>query len=445
MNEKRQRLVFAGILLTSFITIYIYNLLTPRMSDELLVFPEFYHSFGDVIREQYVQYMDWAGRAVLLLLTRIFSLLPKGVFNIFNSLCFTYTALLIYWNIDGRKKYDSLLLIMIHLLMWNFSVDFDQTVLWLTGSCNYLWGMMLILSFITLYRHLLTRTRQGERLPAWKVAVLMLSAFLAGWGNENSSGGAILIAGLLTLGYVIEKKRIEKWMVAALGAAAVGFGLLVFSPGNTVRGEMLLETEAYTGIAALISRGLKILKAIDAYLLPYLVVICILGVWYYHEKRKLAEFFDTAIFVVSSLATAVVLIVIPEPMPRAYYGANYYMMIAALIMLWKLRDKGGLALRSGLVVSGLLVFFFVYVEEGANLARILREVNEREEYILEQKAAGNTQLTLPMLRPQFESPYSYMYESDLSQDKDYWINEVFRLHYGLWSIEVVPREEWTEY
>ncbi len=445
MSEKREKYVFAGILLISFIAIYIYNLITPRMSDELLVFPEFYHSFWDVLEAQYQQYMDWGGRAVLLLITRIFSLLPKWIFNILNSFCFVYTALLIYWNVDGRKKYDAVLLVLIQLLMWVFSVEFDQTVLWLSGACNYLWGMMLILSFITLYRHLMVETRNGNKIPACKVIGLALSAFVAGWGNENSSGGAILIVGLLTFGYFIEKKRIEKWMLAGLGSAAVGFGLLIFSPGNSVRGQMLLETEVYTGVAALISRGLKVLKAIDAYLLPYLVVICLLGAWYYYEKRKLSEFWNTAVFTVGALATAVVLVAIPEPMPRAYYGANYYMMIAALIMLWKVRDRAWQAVRAGVTLAGVLVFFFVYVEEGANLVRILREVNEREAYILEQKAAGNYDLTLPMLRPQFQSPYSYMYESDISQEEGYWINEVFKQHYALWDVKAVPREEWTEY
>ena len=88
---------------------------------------------------------------------------------------------------------------------------------------------------------------------------------------------------------------------------------------------------------------------------------------------------------------------------------------------------------------------FVYVEEGANLARILREVNEREEYILQQVEAGNRDLTLPMLRPQFETKYSYMYDSDISMEEGFWLNEVYCIAYDLESVTAVEREDWTEY
>lgn len=447
MSEKKQRIIFIGVVVISFLAIFVYNVITPPMSDDLLVDRSYYQSLWDVFREQYHQYMDWSGRAVLLLINRIFCILPKWIFNIFNSLCFVYTGLLIYWNIDGRKKYDALLFVLIQLLLWNFSVEFDQTVLWVSGACNYLWGVMIILSFITLYRHLLALEKRGERISAGPVIALAVSAFLAGWGNENTSGGAILIVGILTALYVWERKRIERWMIFGLAGALSGFAFLLLAPGNAVRGAMMTQTETYTGLAALISRGLKVFKAIDAHLLVYLVVICLLGTWYFYQKRKLNEFRETAIFAFAALATAGVLILTPEPMPRAYYGANIYMMIAALMVLWKPKagDRPLLALRTGGILAGLLIFSFTYIEEGANLVRILREVNEREEYILEQTAAGNYELRLPMLRPQFESEYSFMYESDISQDEEFWINDVFCIKYGLTGIEAVPREDWTEY
>ena len=87
---------------------------------------------------------------------------------------------------------------------------------------------------------------------------------------------------------------------------------------------------------------------------------------------------------------------------------------------------------------------FVYIEEGANLVRILREVKEREAYIAEQVEEGKRKLTLPMLRPQFKSKYSYMYDSDIST-KEFWINEVYCIAYELDSIHVVERKVWMEY
>ena len=59
-----------------------------------------------------------------------------------------------------------------------------------------------------------------------------------------------------------------------------------------------------------------------------------------------------------------------------------------------------------------------------------------------EKAKGKRELTLPMLRPAFETPYSYLYENDLSQEEEYWINKVYCIAYDLDHIQVLSREEW---
>ncbi len=447
MSEKKKRMIFIGVVGISFIAILIYNYLTPLMSDDLLFDKSLYQSVGDIFRQEYHQYLTWNGRSVLQTILKVFSILPKWVFNISNSICFVYTSLLIYWNINGRKKYDIFLYALIQLLLWNFSVDFDQTVLWLGGACNYLWGVMIILSFITLFRHMLAKQDRGEKLSAKMLLALLAVAFLAGWGNENTSGGAILIVLLFTGFYFGKKKKIEKWMVGGVASAMVGFTFLLLAPGNRARGAIVKEAEAYDGLAALISRGLKVLKAMDEYLLIYMVVICLLGAYFYVAKRKLKEFGEVFIFTFASVATAAVLVFTPEPMARAYYGANIYMLIAALNMVWRLEetDKPWYALRIGGILAGTLAFSFIYIEEGANLTRILREVKERESYIEEQTARGNRDLVLPMLRPQFASPYSFMYESDLAMEGDLWINEVYRSCYELEKITVMTRDDWDRY
>ena len=258
---------------------------------------------------------------------------------------------------------------------------------------------------------------------------------------------AILIVLLFTAVYFWENQRLEKWMYSAIGGMGVGFLVLLLAPGNKIRGAFMKETEVYQGVSALISRGLKVSKAIDKHLFVYIAIIILLGTYFYYKKYRINEFREVAIFAFASFATAGVLILTPEPMPRAYFGANIYMMIAAVQMIQKIREEDMIliSLKTGGILAATVGMMFVYIEEGANLARILREVNEREAYILEQTAQGNYDLTLPMLRPQFESKYSFMYESDVSDEEDFWINEVFCMHYGLNSIKAVSREEWDAY
>lgn len=445
-GEKLNKYIFMIVVVISFVAIYIYNFLTPVMSDELLFDPSQYPTFADIFINEYARYMTWNGRSVLQCLMTMACLIPKSIFNIINSLFFVTMSMLIYWNINGRKKYDTFLYVLVQLFLWIFSVDFSQTVLWLSGACNYLWGMTIILGFITAYRHLLTKV-EIVKYKKIIVAGMLVLGILAGWGNENTSGGAILIVLLLTVIYFYEKRKIESWMISGIGGMGVGFLFLLLAPGNKIRGDILKESEPYSGIAALISRGLKIFKAVDKHLLVFILIIVLLGTYFYYKKYKLEEFKEVAIFAFASLATAGVLIFTPEPMARAYFGSSIYMMIAALQMIQKIREEDILliSLKTGGIIAATIAMMFVYIEEGANLARILREVNEREAYILEQTSQGNYDLTLPMLRPQFETKYTFMYESDISDDEEFWINKVFCMHYGLNSITAISRDEWDEY
>lgn len=441
-KEKNKRIIFGILVAISFVAIYIYNVLTPLMSDDLLFDKSLYNSVGDIFREEYRQYMTWNGRSVLQVILKIFSILPKGMFNVFNSACYVFTMLLIYWNIKERKAYDCFLYVLINIFVWVFAVDFSQTVLWLGGACNYLWGIMIILSFITAYRYLMDK-KEVKNIALIAIGMFLLG-FLAGWGNENTSGGAILIVLLLSATYFYKNRKVQRWMISGIAGMGIGFLFLLLAPGNKIRGDIMKAEEAYSGISAYISRGLKVFKAIDEYLLVYIIIICMLGVYFYYKKYELEQFKEAAIFAFASLATAGVLILTPEPMPRAYFGANIYMMIAAIQMIQKIREEDILlvTLRNGGIIAAVIWMCFVYVEEGSNLVRINRDIKQRETYINQQVETGERNLVLPMLHPQFETKYSYAHENDISMDEEWWINEVICIKYDLDSITAVEWEEW---
>lgn len=437
--------LFMIVIIISFFAIFIYNVFTPEMSDDLLFDSTPYQTIGDIFRMEYQRYLTWNGRSVLQILMTISCLIPKWLFNICNSLCFVLLSLLVYWNVRGKERFDVSLYVLIQLFVWNFSVDFSQTILWLSGACNYLWGITIILGFVTIYRYLL---ENADDLKCKNLITIFMfpMGVLAGWGNENTSGGAGLLLVIFTGMYICEKKKIEKWMVTGMGGMAIGFAFLLLAPGNAVRGAILKAEETYSGLSAYISRGLKVFGAMKDHFMVYIAIIVLLGTYFYYTKESYKRFIEVGIFAVAALATAAVLIMTPEPMARAYFGANIYMMIAALQMIQKIRkdDISLMSLKTGLILLASVWMCFVYVEEGAHLVRIMREVNERENYILEQVAQGNKDLVLPMLRPQFETKYSFMYDSDISMEKEFWINKVYCSAYDLDSITVVTRDEWEE-
>ena len=127
-NEKRRHVLFIFAIFINFTMIMIYNFLTPYMSDDLWYHPGVMRSFSDLINEQINYHMTWTGRDVAHFLLRISFCFPKWVFNFCSSLMFIALSLLIYANIDKKKKFDEMSYGLIIILMWVCGVSFGQTI-----------------------------------------------------------------------------------------------------------------------------------------------------------------------------------------------------------------------------------------------------------------------------------------------------------------------------
>lgn len=448
-GEKGRKLFFFSLIILSFLAIYLYNLFTPAMTDDLSYakIVEGANSFLDLLRQEKHQYMTWTGRSVNHMILRSFLSFDKGIFNLANSLAFTGLGLLIYLNIENRRKYDPFIFLLIQLFLWLFGVSFEQTVLWETGACNYLWGSTLIMAFITSFRFMLKREEAGGKgkKPSIGSSVgILLLGILAGWCNENTSGGGILLILIWILFYVRKNHRVKLWMVLGLAGSLTGFAFMLLAPGNANR--MQFMEEEHTGLLALVSRWLKCNLAIRNHFLILLSIGIVAFIIVRLQKSAWIKSKNMLIFFFVFLATCYALVLTPEPVARAYFGAGIFLIISVIqgIVDVEDRDLYVRALKLGSISVLTLYFVFLYLECGAHLMRIYRESNERFAYIEEQKAAGNMDITVPMLRPAFQNRYSDAYNSELSEDSEYWVNVAYATYYGVEKITALPREEWEE-
>lgn len=446
MKETTRKKFFIGVLILSYLTIYIFNLLTPYMSDDFLSISKQYQSLGDILRAQYTNYMTWNGRTVVQIIMECFLCGPKWLFNICNSICYVYMIFLMYCNVQYRKRYDFSLFILINILVWLCGVSFSQTVLWESGACNYLWGMAIVLTAVTVYRKWMKEysSMKHQALSAFGIFFL---CFFAGWCNENTSGGALLIL-LFTFGiHVFQKRKVSPWMLSGLAGMMIGLLFMVCAPGNRIRGALMRAEEEHQGILAIVGRLLKINKAFAQYLLPLLGLTVILLVYFYLRKYELKKYVSSLLFIFVSIATSYALIMTPQPMDRAYFGAVIFAIIglAQAVTLIDEKDIYLYTMKIGGIIVLLLYMYTVYSASGANLTRLYREIRERDTYVEEQKALGNTNLTLPMLRPEFDDKYSFLMESDINEDSESFENYTYQVYYGVERIVGVSRSEWTEY
>ena len=477
-REAGKRLTFRLTVLAAFVLIFIFNVLTPMMTDDLFYSKTVSEasSIGDLFAQEYTQYMTWTGRSVCHMILRFFLLTDKMVFNVANSVVFVLLTLLIYWNVDHRKKYDTPVYLLVNLLIWMFGVVFRQTVLWETGACNYLWGAVIIMCFVTLYRFGLRREKEaaqtgGVKHPVLWAVFLPVLGVLAGWCNENSSGGGLLMV-LLCLGFYLydrrkgngslafekeaaavgkkERHAIKPWMITGLLGNLAGLAIMVLAPGNAIRSQAQPEEE-HSGLLGYMARFQKITLAVRENFLLLLIIGILLFIIVYYQKKSWKALWAYSrngfLWAFVFLATCYALVLTPEPQARAYFGAGVFLTVSVVQFFVDVSEKEVIfaSLKTGMISVMLLIMFFTYMDSGANLSRIYREYNERDVYLTQKSEEGVTDVTVPMLRPDFETKYSDGYNSDIQEDPGYWVNVAYASYYGFNSVSGVPREGWTEY
>ena len=363
-----KRFFYISILI-AFGMIFIFNALTPAMSDDLFYGKEVSSagSILDIVKQEYNQYMTWSGRSVCHLILRLFLSGNKMIFNVFNSIIFVLLALLIYWSVEHKKKYDICIFVLINLFLWFFGVIFRQTILWETGACNYLWGSTIIMSFITCYRYALKNWEDLRHNALWTILLPVLG-ILAGWCNENTSGGGLLLVLILTGIHCYERKgikgNIRPWMITGLVGQFVGFLFMILAPGNFIRGQF--TEEEHSGIFGLISRFQKMILAVRANFFVLLLIGLLLFVIIKCQKKSWQKVWKVSrngiIWMFIFMATCMALVLTPEPMPRAYFGAGVFLTVGVVQFFVDVEEKEIVfqSMKSGLIAVMSLIMFFTY-------------------------------------------------------------------------------------
>ncbi len=441
-----------------FLTILIYEFLTPMLMDDLNYMNEVKKAgnFFDLFLQERQQYMGWTGRSVAHFILRVMMYLDlhifgggRFIFNIVAAIMFTTLTFLIYSNIQKKKTADITTYLLIVMLLWIYAISFDETVLWETGACNYLFTTTIILWFMTLFRKYTERAateneKTGVSLVLKTLGMLALG-IIAGWCNENTSGGCLLFVIILTIFFVKNGRKIRPWMISGILGNIIGLAFMVLAPGNVERAAN--REELHGGIVGMAARFLSITEMVREELFVLLAILIVLVVYISISGRKMKELIDVLVFAGLSIITVYSLVLTATPQPRALFGAGIFMIIAVVQAFQETEESIVVVrtIRLSAVYIMCLYMFFTYIAEGASLARIYREEQERYEYLEKVAETGAEDASAPMLRPQFESKYSAAYKSDITEEWYYWTNTMMADYYGFKTLLGVDRDEWTEY
>ena len=223
--ERWHDVAYWGLMLVACAVFWWMNVLTPFKEDDMLhsmVIGELspVNSFGDLLHSYYNKFLITNGRTSDMVAELFCGLLGKPLFNVCNTLIFGLLAHVVSLLATSRRSL--LAQSMLYACIGTCFPVPGETLLWLAGSCNYLWTITGSLWLLYYLLH------HSDSRPGWgKSLLLLLGAALAGAGNEATSFG--LLAGLV-LYYCFNRQKIDRVVIVGMTGYLLGALLIMASP-----------------------------------------------------------------------------------------------------------------------------------------------------------------------------------------------------------------------
>jgi len=422
------------IAIVLFAKMLVLNFLTPMICDDFVYNTS--RSIIDVFKQEYHHYMTWGGRSVAHVIIRTFLMMPKAVFNILNAALYVGLTLLIYRNTASKKKMNWLLYLFIVFSIWLFTIGWGQVTLYLSATVNYLWGFSIIFCFLTPYHRYVYEDKNFEH-KILSIIGMFLMGILAGWCNENTSGGAILFAGIIIIYSKVLHKKIEIWMLSGIVGSITGFLFMVLAPGNYHRISLPAYQTTNPLISDLVERFSYYTNVIYDYFMVlaiiFIILLTIQIILFKDWKRSIISI----VYFVVAIAVIYAMIFSPDfNARRSMFGATMFMVVACANCFAGISfDKD--ALKIGVIsFISILAFQFAltFITGFYDIVSSYRAHHRREAFIIEEVQRGNLNIYVPRdFMPWPFSEHNPLYGDVFTAPH---INGYYIKKYGLESLEM---------
>ena len=437
LSPSRARRALIGLYLAVFLLMLVFSLLTPLVADDYSYCFSWVDSGRITSPLQIPASMAshrqlTNGRVIAHGLVQLILLTPKMLFNVLNA-C---SAVLLLWLFSRyyaeRTPRQKLLLTLTGaLLLFNWMPAFGQVALWLDGSVNYSWGIVLFLLFLRPYAAAWLGQAQKRSLP--RDLGFLLLALLVGAYSENGSLATLFAAVCLCLGCLLREKKLRWRPLAGLALGGAGYVFLMSAPATSGRGAGL-------DFSALSKNFKYITELTRDELLPLyllfalaLALCLLLGA----ERKKLIL---AGILFLAGLGSLASFIFARYFVPRHFCFTVYFTALACLILLSALLEKGRPVFPALAAAALSVLFVFNLAQGGLDSAVTYKHFREREAAIQEALDAGEREVRLPVYESAtaYSAPHQLL---DLSTQAHDWPNCSLEDYYGIESIYGVLPEE----
>ena len=447
VNKRANSAVIALTCVVLFFVMLYLNFCTPYLNDDysyfnifsengigtfnLSILNERVDSLSDIVTSMKAHYNVMNGRVLIHSIVQLVLMFPKGVFNVLNSAMYVALMLLIYKHCKGFKGEDrAVLFILICLAVWTFIPDYGKTVLWLTGSVNYLWSSVIRLAILLPIR--LYADGKDDKHTVAKTILMTVLCLLAGATSENTGAAFIGVTVLFMIYCRVHQRKIPVWYVTGLVGAMCGFFFMVFAPGNSRRRDIAGEIAN-----SVLSRLTNIPGNTILYLSVFVgaFAVCAIILYAYDRKNGSVKTGIALIYLIGAFGAAGVMVASPYFPTRAWFGIFVYAITAVGILIYRILLNENLSRRLILIAA---VFWAVWgtmstVHTMQDMTSLRASTVKREAYIAEQKKQGN--LDIEIEKYVTSDKHSPTMESfDIEKEDENWRNITFAMHNGLNSV-----------
>ena len=450
MNNKRKKIIFFMIMISVFGFMYILNSKTMLVSDD---FPyhflfarepnentKFITNPLEIFGSMATHWKIWGGIVLVHFLLQFAFMIGTNFFNIVNSIMFVLLGYLIYKHINNTNEIKLSYLITIYAVIFAFVPQPASTVMWKSGSANYLWSSVIILCMtLILKKHYDKEKIKDNNL---NMILLFLFGLIVGCSNENTGCALIIVEILFMIAYKIKYKHIPKWTISAFIGTIMGYIFLVSSPGNYKRTTVMYPGVGYS-IENLFDYTLKITRLTYTYLKELIIAAIISSILLYKEKQTIKDIIKEntmqIILLILALISVYSLVISPAYPERCWMFAFVYITIVIGINLTKIKTKKQYVNKFIIII--MLIISLEAISEYSKayyyIGETYNEVKKQIKEIEKQKASGKKDIKVHGIA-QPEGRYN-AFESNgyLNADPDNWVNVWIAQYYEVDSIRAI--------
>lgn len=238
---SENKLYIAIALLVICAVMWVLNFLTPRYGDDYwypyMFIDDFFdinrpiESFKDILISQYNHYFGFNGRSIIHIIVQLFAgILGKPVFNVFNAIAF---VVFVYLLTRMTSKMNVINILFGCAVVFLFYPQFNLTVLWMSGSVNYLWTSIVVCIYILLFEHLQTTELKAKHF------VWLVPCIIAGWTHE---GITFPLAVSLVIYAVLNYKKVcHRAVLPLIIGLIIGALFCAFAPSTLGRSGLMKD------------------------------------------------------------------------------------------------------------------------------------------------------------------------------------------------------------